>query len=246
MAYVTHGVTHANRPNRAIAGCAIHSMRAPTSALSPAGASQTTPFEQNHLVECKTAPVIDREIKQCLGQMIKGVQVIGAHHAGRSRAYTSHWLTQVSFEEPVVMASVSPKHDTYPLMIESGEFSASLLAADQIAEGQYFSYPGRKFRYVADEYITPWSDQGGLPVVPHSIAWLRCSIFEQMTMRDHQLLFAEVTAVEPIRLKEPPLVYSSRLGWRVTGDRARERGVSIRDQLLERVAELPDGPVTAE
>ena len=93
VAYVTHGVNHANRPNRAIAGCAIHSMRAPTSALSPAGASQTTPFEQNHLVECKTAPVIDREIKQCLGQMIKGVQVIGAHHAGRSRAYTSHWLT---------------------------------------------------------------------------------------------------------------------------------------------------------
>ncbi|MEM8618263.1 MAG: flavin reductase family protein [Actinomycetota bacterium] len=190
--------------------------------------------------------MIDREIKQCLGQMIKGVQVIGAHHDDLARAYTSHWLTQVSFEEPVVMASVSSKHDTYPLMIESGQFSASLLAADQIAEGQYFSYPGRKFRYVADEYITPWTDHGGLPVVPNSIAWLQCSIFDEMAMRDHQLVFAEVTAVEPIRLKEPPLVYSSRLGWRATGDRARERGVSIRDQLLERVAELPDEPASAE
>ena len=31
------------------------------------------------------------------------------------------------------------------------------------------------------------------------------------------------------------LLYSSRLGWRVTGDKAREPGVSIRDQLLDRI-----------
>jgi len=97
--------------------------------------------------------MIDRDIKQCLGQMMKGVQVIGAAHGGVQRAYTSHWLSQVSFEEPIVMASVSPKHDTYPLMIESGQFAASLLAADQIVEGQYFSYPGRRFEYVAPEYL---------------------------------------------------------------------------------------------
>ena len=181
--------------------------------------------------------MIDRDIKQCLGQMIKGVQVIGASHGGVQRAYTSHWLTQVSFEEPIVMASVSPKHDTYPLMIESGQFAASVLAADQIVEGQYFSYPGHKFEYVAPEFLVEWPDlTGGPPVVPNSIAWLRCEIFQQMTMRDHELLFAEVIEVVPGRLKYPPLLYSSRLGWRATGEKAREPGVSIRDQLLERVA----------
>ena len=183
--------------------------------------------------------MIDRTIKRSLGQMMKGVEVVGARHAGTARAYTSHWVTQVSFDEPIVMASVSPKHDTYPLMVASGEFSVSLLAADQIAEGQYFSYPGRKFRYMADEYITDWpGDPGGPPVVPNSIAWLRCSIFEQRTMRDHELLFAMVNEVVEGRLKEPPLLYSSRLGWRVTGDKAREPGVSIRDALLDRLDEL--------
>ena len=182
--------------------------------------------------------MIDREIKQCLGQMMKGVQVIGAAHDGVQRAYTSHWLSQVSFEEPIVMASASPKHDTFPLMIESGQFAASLLAADQIVEGQYFSYPGHKFDYVAPEYVEEWPDlPGGPVVVPNSIAWLRCEIFDRMTMRDHELLFAEVVEVVPHRLKEPPLLYSSRLGWRMAGDKAREPGVSIRDQLLERVEE---------
>jgi flavin reductase (DIM6/NTAB) family NADH-FMN oxidoreductase RutF len=186
--------------------------------------------------------MIDREIKQCLGQMMKGVEVVGAAHDGVRRAYTSHWVSQVSFDEPIVMASVSPKHDTFPLIEASGEFSVSILAADQIVEGQYFSYPGRKFKYVGEEYLTSWPGRpDGPPVVPDSIAWLRCEIFDRLTMEDHELFFARVVEVVPNRLKEPPLLYSSRLGWRVTGDKAREEGVSIRDQLLERVErEAPD------
>jgi flavin reductase (DIM6/NTAB) family NADH-FMN oxidoreductase RutF len=180
--------------------------------------------------------VIDRTIKRSLGQMMKGVEVVGARHDGIARAYTSHWVTQVSFEQPIVMASVSPKHDTFPLILASGEFSVSILAADQIVEGQYFSYPGRKFHHLADELITEWPDDpDGPPIVPNSIAWLRCRIFEQKSMEDHELLFARVEQVLEGRLKEPPLLYSSRLGWRMTGDKAREPGVSIRDQLLARL-----------
>jgi flavin reductase (DIM6/NTAB) family NADH-FMN oxidoreductase RutF len=179
--------------------------------------------------------MIDQDLKRSLGQMIKGVEVVGAHHEGVSRAYCSHWVTQVSFEEPIVMASVSPKHDTYPLMVASGEFAVSILAGDQLAAGQYFSYPGRKFRYIADEFLTEFPDTQ-LPVVRDAVAWLRCTIFQQMTMADHELLFARVVAVQPGRLREPPLLYSSRLGWRVTGDKAREPGRSIRDELLARLA----------
>ncbi len=177
--------------------------------------------------------MIDRQIKKCLGQMIKGVQVVAARHDGVTRAYTSHWVSQVSFEEPIVMASVSPKHDTYPLMVNSGRFTVSLLAADQIMEGQYFSYPGHKFNYVAPEFIE--HDDNDDPYVPNAIAWLRCETFDRVERFDHDLFLATVTAVREGRLTEPPLLYSARHGWRVTGDNAREKGVSVRDQLLARV-----------
>ncbi len=179
--------------------------------------------------------MIDPVLKRSLGQMIKGVEVVGAHHDGVTRAYCSHWVTQVSFEEPIVMASVSPKHDTYPLMVASGQFSVSILAGDQVDVGQYFSYPGRKFRYIADEYLEELADSR-LPVVKNCVAWLRCEIFQQMTMADHELLFARVVEVGAGRLKDPPLLYSSRLGWRITGDKAREPGTSVRDALLARLA----------
>lgn len=179
--------------------------------------------------------MIDQGIKRCLGQMMKGVEVVGAHHDGVTRAFCSHWVTQVSFEEPIVMSSVSPKHDTHPLMVASGQFSVSILAGDQIAAGQYFSYPGRKFRYIADEFLEPMPGHD-LPVVKDAIAWLRCEIFEIKPMIDHDLFFARVVDVGAGRLREPPLLYSSRLGWRITGDKAREPGTSIRDALLDRLA----------
>ena len=97
--------------------------------------------------------MIDRQIKRCLGQMSKGVQVVGSEHNGIHRLYTSHWVSQVAFEEPIVMASVSPKHETYSLIVASGRFTVSILAGDQIAEGQYFSYPGHKFKYALTEFV---------------------------------------------------------------------------------------------
>jgi len=171
--------------------------------------------------------------------MAKGVQVVGATHDGVTRAYCSHWVSQIAFEEPIVTCSVSPKHDTFALMEASGVFSVSILAGDQVAEGQYFSYPGRKFNYIAPEYL---ETVDGLPVVVNCLAWLRCEIFDRLEPNrieglDHELFFARITAVGEGRLGEPPLVYSSRHGWRIAATKAREPGTSVRDQLLARLAE---------
>ncbi len=175
--------------------------------------------------------------------------MVAATHDGRTRAYCSHWVSQVSFDEPLVMASVSPRHDTHPLIAAAGWFSVSLLAGDQVEAGQYFSYPGHRFRYVADEHLTIADD--GTPFVTDCIAWLRCEVVERVQALgghdgldevplDHDLFFARVTAVGEGRLDAPALLYSARKGWRVEGDKARHAGDSVRDRLLERVAALGD------
>jgi flavin reductase (DIM6/NTAB) family NADH-FMN oxidoreductase RutF len=184
--------------------------------------------------------MIDRDVKRCLGQMMKGVEVVSATHDGLTRAYCSHWVTQVSFEEPIVLASISPKHDTHPLLLASGRFAVSMLAADQVDVGQYFSYPGRKFRHLATEHL---KEIDGWWVVPDCIAWIGCEVIEQIETSlgdtlDHDLVLARVVRVGEGRLRQPPLLYSSRLGWRVAGDKARQPGESVCDRLLERLAAL--------
>ncbi len=182
--------------------------------------------------------MIDKDVKRSLGQMAKGVQVVGACHDGVHRLYTSHWVCQVSFEEPIVMASVSPKHDTHPLMVASGFFTVSVLAGDQVAEGQYFSYPGHKFQHRFTDYV---EIVDGRPYVPNALSYMDCAVFERTTMRDHDLFFAEVVGVREGRIGADPLVYSSRHGWRIAATRARERGASVRDELLARLEVDEDG-----
>lgn len=132
------------------------------------------------------------------------------------------------------MISISPRHDSFPIIKREGRLSISILAGDQIAQGQYFSYPGRKFHHIASEFLETWID--GLPLVSGCVAALRCEIVDSHTLVDHTLFFARVTDVMPGRLREPPLVYSSRLGWRIASERARDPGRSVRDELLERLA----------
>lgn len=185
--------------------------------------------------------MIDRDLKRSLGRMVKGVHVVGAAHDGLVRAYTSHWVCQVSFTEPIVMASVSPKHDTHPLITASGRFSVSILAGDQVEVGQYFGYPGHRLRHVAEEHLRT---EHGLPVVADAVAWMVCEVERSdVGTYDHDLFFARVTASGTGRIEAPPLLYSARHGWRVTGPRAREVGASIRDRLLARADEArADGP----
>jgi flavin reductase (DIM6/NTAB) family NADH-FMN oxidoreductase RutF len=75
-----------------------------------------------------------------------------------------------------------------------------------------------------------------MPIVRNCIAALLCQVEDEIVLSDHHLLFARVTNVKTGRLREAPLLYSSRLGWRIGSEKAREPGRSIRDELLHRLA----------
>lgn len=175
--------------------------------------------------------MIERQLKRALGQMTYGVQVVACSDEGVVRGYTSTWVCQVSFEEPIVVASVSPRHDTFAFIERQGWFTVSLLAGDQIEEGQYFSYPGRRFRHMGDYF----EEIEGKPVIRGCVAWLHCEVIDRFPAVDHVLLVARVIEVGEGRIGEPALTYSSRKGWRIADTAARRPGDSIRDRLLERL-----------
>jgi 3-hydroxy-9,10-secoandrosta-1,3,5(10)-triene-9,17-dione monooxygenase reductase component len=177
--------------------------------------------------------MIDRDLKRALGHMTHGVQVVACAEAGVVRGFTCTWVCQVSFEEPVLAVSISPKHDTYPMIERQGWMTISVLAGDQVEEGQYFSYPGRRFRHLGDYF----DEVDGKPVVRGCVVWLYAEVVERHPTPDHVLFLVRVVATGEGRLDEPPLTYSSRRGWRVAGPPARHPGESVRDRLLRRLDE---------
>jgi styrene monooxygenase reductase component len=175
--------------------------------------------------------MIDPAIKRIIGQMTYGVAVVACESDGLTRGFTSTWVMQASFDEPVLLVSASPRHDTYALIAERRWFTVSILAGDQIEEGQYFSYPGRRFKHLGDYF----EYHDGAPVIKECVAWFRCDLEDEIDMLDHRLLVGRVSAAGEGRLKEPGLTYSSRKGWRVADTAARKPGESVRDRLLERL-----------
>lgn len=172
--------------------------------------------------------MIDRELKRVLGQMTYGAYVVSARFGDVTRAYTATWVYQVSFEDPIVAISISPKHDTFELIDQAGWCTVSILAGDQIEQAQYFSYPGRRFRHIGD-YL---DETDGQPFLRDCIGWYRAVVEDRKDMGDHTLLFARIDEVHEVRLEQPGLTYSSRKGWRIADTPAREPGVSVRDKLL--------------
>lgn len=165
--------------------------------------------------------------------MTYGVNVVACTSGEVTRGYTSTWTYQLSFEEPVIGISISPKHDTFPLIEREGWFTVSLLAGDQIEPAQYFSYPGRRFKHIGD-YL---DFHDGKPFVRQCVGWMLAEVVDRATVRDHVLFVAEVTEVTEGRLKAPALTYSSRKGWRIAETAARKSGESVRDRLLEMLEE---------
>jgi len=180
--------------------------------------------------------MIDATTKRALGQLTNGVHVVACASGDLVRGFTSTWVCQVAFEEPIIMVSVSPKHDTYRVIEEEGWVTVSLLAGDQIEQGQYFSYPGRHFRHIGDYFETV----EGRPVIRDCVSWLYGEVVERIPMRDHVLLIVEVAEVGEGRLKEPALTYSSRKGWRIADTPARRPGESVRDKLLAMLERAED------
>lgn len=177
--------------------------------------------------------MIDRTLKRVIGQMTYGAYVVACRSGDVTRAYTSTWTFQLSFEEPIVAISVSPKHDTFPLIERERWFTVSILAGDQIEQAQYFSYPGHRFQHVADYLV----DVDGRPVVDGCIGWLHCRVESSIQVRDHLLFVGHVEAVGEGRLDEPALTYSSRKGWKIADSSARRPGESVRDRLLQMIDE---------
>lgn len=118
-----------------------------------------------------------------------GVYVIGVAAGGRANAFTAAWLTQVSFDPPMLAVSVNPAHSSYALMKAGGGFTVNVLAADQAPLAKHFGQPA-----AADKLATvDWrAAAGGAPLLNDALAWFECVWAGECPAGDHALALGRV------------------------------------------------------
>lgn len=143
--------------------------------------------------------------KKVLRDFTYGLYAVTAAHDGERGVFTANWLSQASFEPPLVMLSVELESSTLPLIRASGRFAICPLRHDQKelagALGRPKSRAGDKF---AAYGLAIGESGSGVPVLVDSLGYVVCAVRDELPAGDSIVFLAEVIEAHSFS-DEPPL-----------------------------------------
>jgi flavin reductase (DIM6/NTAB) family NADH-FMN oxidoreductase RutF len=146
------------------------------------------------------------DVADLFRRLTAGVYVIGVADGERRNAFTAAWLTQVSFDPPLLALSVNPGHASFPLLVEGGGFAVSVLSRDQLHLARHFGT--RSAREMDKLAGVPWHPgRTGAPILDGSLAYLECVLDGQIPAGDHVIVTGRVVAGGLLVPDAVPLTY---------------------------------------
>lgn len=116
---------------------------------------------------------------------------------------TANWLSQASFEPPMVMLAVEADSQSRRVIEASGVFALNVLASGQRElAGQLGRASARKPDKLAGIAWRPGPTTGA-PLLDDALAWLECRVLGSLPAGDHVVLVAEVVEVGLNREGQP-------------------------------------------
>lgn len=143
--------------------------------------------------------------KAILHQFTYGLYAITAEHAGERGVFTANWLTQVSFDPPLVAISVERDSATLPLIRGSGLFAVSPFRHDQRELAGNLGRPRSRTgdKFTAYGLGTAYS-KAGPPVLAGCLGYIVCRVSASLPAGDSFILVGEVVEAA-VFSTDPPL-----------------------------------------
>jgi len=124
-----------------------------------------------------------------LGTMTYGIYALTMAHAERVNAMIASWVSQVSYDPPLIVIAVHPNRYSHEIIEKSGFFAMHVLKKTQKNHVARFmgSDPGEKFRGV------DWQPgKTGCPILKECAAWFECKLSDRIQPGNHTLFFGKV------------------------------------------------------
>jgi flavin reductase (DIM6/NTAB) family NADH-FMN oxidoreductase RutF len=139
--------------------------------------------------------------KQVLRTFTYGLYAVSCADEGEVNAFTANWLSQVSFEPPLVAVSVENNTKSLPMILRSRKFIINVLRTD----GQDENRPNRKLAGQLGKSALKYPEKlagiaytlgpGGAPILHDALAWVACEVKHTVEAGDSTLVVAEVVEV---------------------------------------------------
>jgi flavin reductase (DIM6/NTAB) family NADH-FMN oxidoreductase RutF len=130
--------------------------------------------------------------KQALRMIPYGLYVLTAESAdGRVAASTVNWVTQASFDPPLLAVGVKADSGAHAIIKESKAFALNILGKGQDSMAFSFFKPvEREGNSIAGEAFS--SGSSGSPILSNAHASIECKLVDTVEIGDHSLFVGEV------------------------------------------------------
>lgn len=152
--------------------------------------------------------------KQVLRTFTYGLYAVSCANEGEVNACTVNWLSQVSFEPPLVAVSIENYTKSLPMILRSRAFLINVYrSGDRELAGKLGKSALKSpEKLVGVEYT---AGPGGAPILRDALAWVACEVKNTVEAGDSTLLVAEVVEVG-MQGEEQPLTMNEA-GFRHAG-----------------------------
>jgi flavin reductase (DIM6/NTAB) family NADH-FMN oxidoreductase RutF len=144
-----------------------------------------------------------------------GLYVVTTRDGEETGAFTANWLSQASFDPPLVMVSVEKDSHSLPIIRASKTFTVNVLETGQRRLAGHF---GKKTAKVGDKLadIEHYQNDSGLPILNESLGYVVCTVINEMDAGDSVVVLGEVVEAATHREEAEPLTMAEA-GFRHSG-----------------------------
>lgn len=156
---------------------------------------------------------MDPEVKKQVLRMIPyGLYVMTARDGDMYAAGTVNWLSQASFNPPLVMVGVKADSGLHALIERTGHFAVNILASGQKDIAAAFFRATQVEGNKINGYTFEPGPSTGAPLLVDLPAWFEAKVTDAVKRGDHTVFVAEVINVGLRRPDAKPLLLHET-GW---------------------------------
>lgn len=144
---------------------------------------------------------METELQQILGKMTYGIYILTTFHKEEINGMVASWVSQVSYDPPMVMVAIHPNRYSHHMIDQNGYFALNLLSRNQVDLLERFKGPDPKAKF--DSIL--WS-RGitGCPILKTCLGYLECEVKNHYSPGNHTLFIGEIRDAQ-VFTEETPL-----------------------------------------
>src|SRR5215469_17938048 len=129
--------------------------------------------------------------KQALRKFTYGLYIVMCSEGDEINGFTANWLTQISFEPPLLAISIENTAKSLPMILNSQHFTVNVLRTGQRQLAGALGKSAYKHPQKLSGIDYTLNEQG-YPILSEALSWVACEVRQTVPAGDSTLVIAEV------------------------------------------------------